>query len=150
MMDDSRQIENLIYTYAERIDNGDLEGVAEMFRNARIVSATHDFTCVGYEEVLKMYQLSCRLYENTGTPLTKHLTTNIIVEVDEARNDAVARSYYTVIQATECLPLQPIISGRYQDRFHKQDSAWEFAEREMIVDLIGDCSAHLLYDSSNL
>ena len=30
-----------------------------------------------------MYQLSCRLYESTGTPLTKHLTTNVIIELDE-------------------------------------------------------------------
>lgn len=37
-MNDSREIENLIYTYAERIDTGDLEGVAELFRNGEIVS----------------------------------------------------------------------------------------------------------------
>ena len=30
-MEDSRQVENLIYSYAERIDNGDLEGVAALF-----------------------------------------------------------------------------------------------------------------------
>ena len=30
-MEDSRQVENLIYSYAERIDNGDLEGVAAFF-----------------------------------------------------------------------------------------------------------------------
>ena len=149
-MEDSRHIVNLIYTYAERIDNGDLEGVAELFRNARIVSPSHDFSCVGYEEVLKMYQLSCRLYETTGTPRTKHLTTNVIVEVHESHDRAVARSYYTVIQATESLLLQPIISGKYHDCFRKQGAAWEFSEREMIVDLIGDCSAHLLYDSNAL
>jgi 3-phenylpropionate/cinnamic acid dioxygenase small subunit len=149
-VEDSRQIENLIYTYAERIDNGDLEGVAELFRNARIISSSHDFSCVGCEEVLKMYQLSCRLYETTGTPRTKHLTTNVIVEVHERGDSAVARSYYTVLQATESLPLQAIISGKYHDRFRKQGSGWEFSEREMIVDLIGDCSAHLLYDSSSL
>ncbi len=149
-MEDSRQIENLIYTYAERIDNGDLEGVAELFRNARIVSPTHNVTCAGYDDVLKMYQLSCRLYETTGTPRTKHLTTNVIVEIHENGESASARSYYTVIQSTDSLPLQPIISGKYRDQFRRHNSAWVFSEREMIVDLIGDCSAHLLYDSSNL
>ena len=149
-MEDSRQIENLIYTYAERIDNGDLEGVAELFRNARIVSPTHNVTCAGYDDVLKMYQLSCRLYETTGTPRTKHLTTNVIVEIHEGGESASARSYYTVIQSTDSLPLQPIICGKYRDQFRQHNSAWEFSEREMIVDLIGDCSAHLLYDSSNL
>jgi hypothetical protein len=149
-MEDCRQIENLIYTYAERIDNGDLNGVAELFRNAEIVSTIHNVRHVGFAEVLRMYQQSCRIYEATGTPLTKHLTTNVIIELDSNGVEASARSYYTVVQATDSLPLQPIICGRYRDRFHKNGSTWQFARREMLVDLIGDCSAHLLYSSSNL
>ena len=149
-MEDSRQIENLIYCYAERIDCGDLEGVAELFRNAEIVSTAHNVRRAGFDEVLQMYRLSCRLYESTGTPMTKHLTTNVIIEVDENGMEAIARSYYTVIQATDSLPLQPIISGRYKDSFRKVDTQWRFASREMLVDLIGDCSAHLLYSSRNL
>jgi 3-phenylpropionate/cinnamic acid dioxygenase small subunit len=149
-MEDSRCIENLIYYYAERIDDGDLEGVAELFRDAEITSTVHNVRRTGFDEVLKMYQMSCRLYKATGTPMTKHLTTNVIIELDENGRDAAARSYYTVIQATDALPLQPIISGRYKDHFHKTENQWHFSSREMIVDLIGDCSAHLLYDSSGL
>ena len=149
-MEDSRCIENLIYRYAERIDDGDLEGVAELFRNADIISRVHDVRRTGFDEVLKMYQVSCRLYEETGTPLTKHLTTNVIIEVHENGEEAHARSYYTVFQATEKLPLQAIISGRYKDHFRKVGNEWQFSSREMIVDLIGDCSAHLLYDSNRL
>jgi len=149
-MEDSRQIENLIYTYAERIDNGDLNGVAELFRDAEIASTIHNIRHAGFAEVLQMYQKSCRIYESTGTPLTKHLTTNVIIELDSNGIDASARSYYTVVQATDSLALQPIICGRYQDRFRKVDAKWRFVRREMLVDLIGDCSAHLLYSSSNL
>ena len=149
-MEDSRQIENLIYRYAQRIDAGDLEGVAQLFCNAEIVSPAHNVTRTGYDEVLQMYQLSCRLYPETGTPLTKHLTTNVIIDIDQGGTVAHAHSYYTVIQATEALALQPIISGRYQDEFRKVGAVWEFARREMLVDLLGDCSAHLLYDASGL
>ena len=149
-MEDCRQIENLIYRYAEQIDSGNLEGVAELFRNAEIVSSAHDSRRAGFDEVLQMYQLSCRLYETSGTPLTKHLTTNVIIELEANGVNASARSYYTVIQATESLPLQPIISGRYEDRFRKVNSRWMFVRREMFVDLIGDCSAHLLYDATGL
>lgn len=149
-MEDSRRIENLIYCYAERIDAGDLAGVAELFRDAEIVSTVHNVRRTGFDEVLKMYQLSCRLYESTGTPLTKHLTTNVIIEVEASGEHAHARSYYTVIQATDALPLQAIISGRYKDHFRKVDKQWRFSSREMIVDLIGNCSAHLLYDSGGL
>ena len=149
-MEDSRCIENLIYCYAECIDNGDLAGVAELFRNGEIISRVHDVRRTGFDEVLQLYQLSCRIYEPTGTPLTKHLTTNVIIELDENGREASARSYYTVIQSTDSLALQPIISGRYKDRFQKRENEWHFASREMIVDLIGDCSAHLLYDASGL
>jgi len=149
-MEDSRRIENLIYCYAERIDAGDLEGVAELFREAEIVSTVHNARHTGFGEVLKMYQRACRLHQPTGTPLTKHLTTNVIIELDESGNEAFARSYYTVIQATDTLPLQAIISGRYKDHFRKVEHQWRFARREMFVDLIGNCSAHLLYEASGI
>jgi 3-phenylpropionate/cinnamic acid dioxygenase small subunit len=149
-MEDCRRIENLIYRYAELIDAGDLEGVAALFRRGEIVSKAHNMVRSGFDDVLQLYRLSCRLYEPSGTPLTKHLTTNVIIELDQNGTGASARSYYTVIQAAGDLALQPIISGRYNDRFRKIDSGWEFERREMIVDLIGDCSAHLLYDSKGL
>lgn len=149
-MEDTRHIENLIYTYAEYIDLGRLESVAELFRHASIYSPAHDTRQTGYDEVLAMYQHACRIYEDTGTPKTKHLTTNVRIEVDDSSERARAHSYYTVIQATDSLALQPIISGRYADTFEKANGTWRFAEREMLVDLIGDCSAHLLYDSAHL
>jgi ketosteroid isomerase-like protein len=149
-MNDSRQIENLIYNYAERIDAGDLQGVAELFCHGEIVSTTHNVRRTGPDEVFEMYALSCRIYESTGTPLTKHLTTNVIIELDKNALEASARSYYTVIQATESLPLQPIISGRYLDQFRKVNDQWQFASREMFVDLIGNCKEHLLHETQGL
>lgn len=147
-MDDSRHIENLIYRYAELIDQGDLHGVAELFRHGAIVSPVHDTRCAGYDEVLRMYEHSCRLHEPSGTPLTRHVTTNVIVEAGDEQ--ASARSYYTVLQATDKLPLQPIIAGHYHDTFHRVDGQWRFETREMYVDLIGDCSQHLLYSTEGL
>ena len=149
-MEDSRQIENLIYRYAEHIDEGNLAEVAELFRDAEIVSTAQGVRYAGYLEVLSLYEKSCRIYAASGTPLTRHLTTNVIIEVLQGGMEARASSYYTVIQATDALPLQPIISGRYKDEFRKVETHWQFSRREMIVDLIGDCSAHLLYDASHL
>ena len=141
----SRQIENLIYTYAERIDAGDLEGVAELLRNAEILApGVSGEVTRGYEAILAMYRQSTRIYPDSGTPGTRHLTTNVIVEVDGQQ--ALARSCYTVIQATDALPLQPIISGRYHDAFALAEGRWEFRRRSLFVDLLGDCSAHLLYE----
>ncbi len=147
MTDGAREIENLLYVYAERIDAGDLAGVAELFTHGRIrpgPDAPEEATFEGRERVLGMYQAATRLYEN-GTPLTRHVTTNAIIEVDDAAGSGSARSYYTVFQRTDELALQPIISGRYHDTFQRIDGRWWFDTRIMLVDLVGDLSQHLLY-----
>ena len=46
------------------------------------------------------------------------------------------------------MPLQPIVAGRYRDRFRRIDGEWWFDEREMGVEQIGDVSDHLLIDLS--
>lgn len=148
-MDDSRHIENLLYTYAERIDQGDFPGVAELFRDAEITAPQQGSSMQGYDEVLAMYQGSTRLYE-CGTPRTRHLTHNAIIDVAEDGQSASSRTSYTVMQATPDLPLQTIIIGRYHDSFAKVTGKWQFTRREMHVDLLGDLSHHLLWDSANL
>ena len=147
MADSARAIENLLYHYAERIDAGDLPGVADLFAHGRIrplPDAPAEATAEGREQVLRLYQRSTRLYED-GTPRTRHVTTNAIIEVDEDAGTAAARSTYTVFQKTDALPLQPIISGRYEDTFQRIEGTWWFDTRVMRVDLVGDLSHHLLY-----
>ncbi len=148
MTDPAREIENLIYTYAERIDLGDLEGVAELFAHGRVATspeATPEQTFEGRDRVLALYRGSTRIYDD-GIPHTKHVTTNSIIEVDTAAGTASARSYYTVLQQVEGLPLQPIISGRYHDSFRRIDGRWWFDTRILFVDLVGDLARHLLYE----
>jgi len=148
MADSTRQIENLMYTYAERIDAGNLEGVADLFANGQIVAspdAPVETVVAGRDEVLGMYQGSTRLYP-CGTPRTKHVTTNAIIEVDDDAGTASARSYYTVFQQLDDFPLQPIITGRYHDTFHRIDGEWWFDQRTMLVDQLGDLSRHLLFE----
>ena len=79
-----------------------------------------------------------------GTPRTKHVTTNVRIELDEAAGTATAQSYFTVLQAVEGHGLQTIVAGRYRDRFERHDGRWRFAERRFTTDLIGDVSRHLL------
>lgn len=143
-----REIENLIYLYAERIDAGDLEGVAELFRHGTIAAPAEDSRMSGYEQVLEMYQNFCRIYPETGTPRTRHVTTNVVIEVNG--ETATARATFTVFQATETLPLQPIMVGRYNDQFGLIDGQWHFTERAMYVDMLGECSAHLLSEGSGV
>lgn len=139
-MSPERQIENLIYRYAELLDLGDIPAVAQMFARAQFLGPEGDVQGEGAGEVAAIYRSFTRLYPD-GTPLTHHVTSNVIVEVDGQA--ATARSYFTVFQATENLPLQPIIAGRYHDRFARDDSGWYFTARQMLPRLAGDLSQHL-------
>ncbi len=144
MPDSAREIENLVYAYAERIDAGDLAGVAELFAHGRI-QAMPGAVFEGTEQVRSMYDGATRLYED-ATPRTRHVTTNVAIEVDDDAGTATARASYTVFQQTDDLPLQAIIVGRYHDSFHRVEDAWCFDTREMFVDLAGDLSHHLLFE----
>jgi len=139
-------IERLLYSYAERIDAGDFAGVADLFADAVITSEGSDRKVIGRDGALAMYEGSTRRYPN-GTPLTKHVTTNVMIEVDDDGATATSQAYFTVLQAVPGeLALQPIIAGRYRDRFDCVDSHWRFASRHMIVDLLGELGQHLLFD----
>jgi len=139
----SEAITKLIYTYAERIDGGDFAGVADVFAHATLTFEGYDDAVRGKEAIAALYARTTRRYED-GTPRTKHVITNIQVEVDDAAGTAVARSYFTVFQATSVFPLQPIVAGRYHDRFILRDGRWRFVERRFRTELVGDVSHHLL------
>ena len=141
MQDDRATIATLIYTYAERLDAGDFEGVAELFANATFRSTARPEVRRGSTEVLDVYRKTVALYD--GSPCTKHLTTNLLIQVDDATGTATARSYYSVLQARPELPLQVIIAGRYHDCFARRADAWQFTDRLVLVDLLGDLRFHL-------
>ena len=147
MSDAARDIENLVYTYAERIDAGDLDGVAALFAHGRICGVEDgppETVFEGTARVRQMYEMATRLYDD-GTPKTKHFTTNVRIDVDEEAGTARASAYYCVTQATPELPLQVIVTGHYRDTFHRVDGAWCFDSRTMYVDQIGDTSRHLKF-----
>ena len=58
----------------------------------------------GAEEVRQLYAATVRRYGD-GTSYTKHVTSNVMVQVDEAVATATARSYFTVLQQLEDFPL---------------------------------------------
>jgi 3-phenylpropionate/cinnamic acid dioxygenase small subunit len=145
MMSPEREIENLIYQYAELIDAGDLAGVGKLLSGARFISPDGDVLADGEEAIAKTYGAFTRIYED-GTPLSHHITSNVQVKVNG--NRAEARSYFTVLQATESLPLQPVMAGRYVDEFIRDESGWHFSRRQIIPRLTGDISQHVLLDIS--
>lgn len=145
VMDARNAIEHIVYGYAERLDAGDFEGVAELFAHARYRGGGYDDPGEeGSEHVLEKMQM-VRRYDD-GTPRTKHVTTNLVIDADEDAGTATARSYFTVFQQVDDFPLQAIIAGRYHDTFAKVDGEWRLTERVYLCDLFGDLSRHLTTD----
>ena len=141
-------IAHLIHEYAERIDSGDLEGVADLLSEAGFGAATGPLLH-GRDKILRMYRATVRIYED-GTPRTKHLVSNLDVEIGPSSESASARSYWTVLQQVPDGPLGPILSGRYRDKFVLRGGTWMFAERRIVTDLIGDVSGHMLPGAPSL
>ncbi|WP_367068796.1 nuclear transport factor 2 family protein [Oryzisolibacter sp. LB2S] len=135
------QITQLLYRYAEHIDGGQLEQAAAMFERARI--QTGAARPLDAQALLALWRRILILYP-CGTPRTRHLITNPIVEVAGDGQTASARSCYTVLQAVDGFGLQVIASGRYLDRFACTEGVWHFTERDYRqMDFQGDLSRHL-------
>lgn len=137
-----RSILNLLFTYAERVDAGDFDGVSRLFDGAQVFMAGPDQPAVPGSMVGAVMARFVKVYD--GIPRTKHLVTNSIIEAD-GPSSVVARSQFTVLQDVPgVLPLQVVASGRYHDRFATDDgTTWRFVERVMLVDAHGNVSAHL-------
>ena len=143
-------IRRLLFTYADCVDRADYAGIGALFEHGRLDADRMD-PIVGAEAIRDFYAGANRRYPDPeggsgGTARPRHFTTNLVLDVDPKAGTARAHSYYVVFQQTPKLPLQPIIAGRYRDRFRRIDGKWRFAERYIRVDLVGDLSQHLTFE----
>ncbi len=159
-MTDGDRIRNLLGRYCDLMDAGDWPGIGALFARGRLVTDDGTELAAGAEAVAEFYARGTQLHD--GSPRTKHLITNTVLGEAAADGTVEARSSYLVLQALDGVPLQPIITGRYVDRFALGDDegedaggggggggtsegGWHFAERAFTVDLVGDLSHHLRY-----
>jgi ketosteroid isomerase-like protein len=139
-------VSNLISGYAERIDEGDFAGVGELFEHATLTFEGFGEAISGREAIEKLYTNTTRRYDD-GTPRTKHVMTNLIVDIAEDGVHASSRSYFTVLQAVPGeLSLQPVIVGRYRHTYERVNGLWRVATMHIIIDLTGELGHHMLID----
>lgn len=138
---DSIAIQNLVYRYCYHLDHGDFEAMAGLFAHADVTLPAGVFKAdpAGLAAVFREY---VRIYPD-GTPRTRHVTTNLIIDPDGA-DHATANSSVIVFQQTDALPLQAILGTRNYDRFERAEGGWRFAARRIEMNLQGDLSAHML------
>ncbi len=145
MLSDGDQVRNLLGRYCDRLDAGDFDGVGELFATGRLTTEDGVVLATGAAQVADFYRRGTRLHD--GSPRTKHLVVDTVLEPSPDESSIVARSSYLVLQAIDgLLPLQPIIAGRYVDAFDRADEGWAWSERRFAVDLLGDLAHHLAYE----
>ena len=145
-MDAREGIERLLMAYCWGIDTGDFESTAALFGDDGQYGLVGAGAARGAAQVLGMFQASVRTYD--GVPRTRHVITNIVIDVDDADADGVAttgssRCYVQVMHQPPGEEIRPIVVGTYLDRVHVIGDAWQFAERRMHLELVGDLSTHL-------
>ena len=144
-------IEDIIFRYAEALDEGDLETVSQLFANGAIKPAVGE-PAEGAQEVFKLYSSIVKFYDEGEhevpyrrrecTPRTRHVTTNLIFAFDSTVTEAQVRSYFTVYQNLGGRN-ELIVGGRYVDKFKRTISGWHLVERQIHIENAGDLSRHL-------
>jgi len=138
MTDSVKQITDMMFRYAELFDTGRFDEFAALFEHGKWHKAE-----AGATAARAWIDDNVQLYD--GLTRTKHVTTNVVVDVDEIAGTAEATAYVTIFQALPDFPLQPIFAGRYQDRLTRIDGRWWWVQRSVVGDLYGDISRHVKY-----
>jgi hypothetical protein len=141
MSDSMQAIRRLMNEYCYSIDRGDLDGFADLFANGSFeVIGDPAGPAVGAGAVRRVLD-NVTLYD--GKTHTKHVLSNVLIDVSEDGETAVAESYITLYQGLPPdFPLQAIFIGHYHDCFERVSGDWQFASRRISPDLIGDLSRH--------
>jgi len=140
MSEDRNEILRLMNEYCYSVDRGDLEGFAALFAHGSFeIIGDPGGPLHGSDAVLGMLR-NVTLYD--GKTHTKHVMSNVQIDVDAAKVSAKAQSYITLFQALPDFPLQPIFIGHYFDDFERVGGRWRFRRRRISPDLIGDLSRH--------
>jgi 3-phenylpropionate/cinnamic acid dioxygenase small subunit len=133
-MESRAQLENLLARYCRAYDDGDLDTYADLFSGSTISGmSTHD-------EIVAFHRDNIYWYD--GVPRTRHVISNIELDIDEVAGTASGRCYVIVYQEAPQFPLQPILIGSYVDRFERAQDEWRFADRHFEPHLVGDISRH--------
>jgi hypothetical protein len=139
IMSETMEITALVHSYAILLDQGDMDAVATLFEHSTWRAEPGDTVLRGSAEVRPVYE---QLRVPAGGPRTKHLLSNLTVDVESGASTASSHCYWTVLQNVRAgEPITIIFSGQYTDKFEKADGRWHFSDRLITTDLTGDISA---------
>lgn len=144
-------IEDIMLRYAEGIDTGDIETVGAVFAKGALVMPDGS-SLAGADAVFEHFSNLIIFYDSEGnvvpyehgqcTPRTRHVTSNIIYEFNDAVNQADIRSYITCYQTIDGRN-EIIFGGRYIDTFALDQEGWHLVSRSILGDNLTDMRHHL-------
>lgn len=137
-------VRHLLFAYSEGVDSGRFEDVADLFGDAGLYGEVDGPAARGREQVFAAMRGNVRLYE--GVPRTRHVVSNIVIDVDDSGESARCRSYVQVVHQPPGGQIATIVAGTYHDIVVRESGVWKFAERRMHLELIGDLSTHLIHN----
>ena len=148
-MDARDEITRLVNRYCYLIDAGDFAEFADLYAQAELVVEGDEWAQAnaptaaqrGRDEVLENTRSSLVIYDD-GTTRTRHLNSNVDIEIDELNDTAECQRYVTVLQQTDELPLQVIYSAHYFDSFVKENGGWRFARTIIRRPFFGNMTGH--------
>jgi hypothetical protein len=126
-----RACEQLVYAYARALDLGDMSAAADCFaENGSMARPMAPDQVIQGRETIRESLLT-----RPKTLLTKHLVTNVMIEV-ASRDAARGLSYLTMISTTPSpdsrppfISKGPLYFGEFEDRFVREHGVWKFLER---------------------
>jgi hypothetical protein len=126
-----RACERLINVYSRALDLGDMSAAADCFaENGSMARPMMPDAVIQGRETIR-----ASLLTRPKTLLTKHLATNVMVDV-ESRDSASGLSYLTMISTTPPADSKPpyvsqgpVYFGEFKDKFVRENGVWKFLER---------------------
>jgi hypothetical protein len=132
-----RACERLVYAYSRALDLGDMSAATDFFaENGSMARPMAPDVVVQGRETIR-----ASLLTRTKTLLTKHLATNVVIDV-ESRDSASGLSYLTMISTTPAGDAKapfvsggPVYFGEFKDKYVRENGVWKFLERRGSIQL---------------
>jgi SnoaL-like domain len=126
-----RACERIVYAYSRALDLGDMNAAADLFAvNGSMARPMAPEQVIHGREAIR-----ASLMSRPRTLLTRHLATNVIIDVD-GRDTARGISCLTMIATTPAADAKPpfvtpghLYFGEFQDRYVREQGLWKILER---------------------
>jgi hypothetical protein len=134
-MSDEAAITTLVHSYARLLDGGEVDAVVALFEHSTWRSEPGGSVRHGPAEIRPVYE---QLLGQDRTSRSKHLLTNLSIEVGSGADTARSHCYWTVLHSGDGGRVEVSLSGQYADTFEKVDGGWRFTDRLITVDLTAE------------